>query len=84
MNMNLYFCTDAVPFSRAQYGQGRWNQAILLDDVGCLGTEDRLVDCRHSPIGIHNCTHSADAGVRCSTEGSCKYENKHTLFLMLM
>ena len=25
----------------------------------------RLINCSHSGIGIHNCDHSADAGLRC-------------------
>ena len=36
---------------------------ILLDDVRCTGTEERLIDC---PVGQYNCTHSEDAGVICT------------------
>lgn len=43
-------------------GTGR----IFLDEVRCLGTELTLFSCPHSPIGVHNCVHSEDAGVRCS------------------
>ncbi len=38
---------------------------IFLDDVQCTGTEDNLFSCPHNGIGIHNCAHSEDAGVRC-------------------
>ena len=38
---------------------------IFLDNVQCLGTETRLVDCAHNPIGTHNCIHFEDVGVRC-------------------
>ena len=31
----------------------------------CRGTESRLIDCRHNGIGVHNCDHTDDAGVRC-------------------
>ena len=39
--------------------------AIFLDDLGCNGTESRLVDCANAGIGIHNCNHFEDVGVRC-------------------
>ena len=39
---------------------------ILLDNLGCTGNEPRLVDCSHNELGVHNCRHSDDAGVRCS------------------
>ena len=39
--------------------------SIHLDDLNCTGHESRLIDCPHSGIGVHNCVHSEDAGVRC-------------------
>ena len=39
--------------------------SILLDDVGCTGSESRLIDCPHRGLGVHDCTHADDAGVRC-------------------
>ena len=55
--------TGAVPFSNAAFGQG--TDPILLDNVACSGTETRLANCSHNGIGIHNCAHFEDAGVRC-------------------
>ncbi len=40
----------------------------MLDNVNCAGTESRLDLCRSNAIGVHNCVHSEDAGVRCSSK----------------
>jgi len=50
-------------FSFSHFGAG--TGGILLDNLGCSGFESRLLDCSHPTIGIHNCDHNADAGVRC-------------------
>ena len=39
---------------------------ILLDSVACTGSEQSIFDCRHNGIGVHNCVHREDAGVRCN------------------
>lgn len=36
-----------------------------MDDVACNGTEESIFDCRARPLGIHNCVHSEDVGIRC-------------------
>ena len=38
---------------------------IWLDDVQCVGTENRLIDCPARPLGVHSCSHDEDAGVSC-------------------
>ncbi|XP_068184809.1 macrophage receptor MARCO [Antennarius striatus] len=45
----------------ADPGSGR----IWLDDLKCSGTESDVFSCPHAGIGVHNCKHSEDAGVRC-------------------
>ncbi|XP_030851601.1 deleted in malignant brain tumors 1 protein-like [Strongylocentrotus purpuratus] len=47
----------------ARFGEGSGD--ILLDDVGCEGTEDNLADCAHSGIRVHSCRHDEDAGTIC-------------------
>ena len=67
MNFSLlgeFVSTGAIARSRAYFGQG--TGAILLDQVACTGTETRLMDCHSNPLGIHDCSHSEDAGVTCS------------------
>jgi deleted-in-malignant-brain-tumors protein 1 len=38
---------------------------IWLDNVRCVGTETRLIDCPANALGISSCSHNSDAGVRC-------------------
>ena len=38
-----------------------------MSNVGCTGTESRVLDCSYYPF--HECTHSYDVGIKC--EGKC-------------
>ena len=47
----------------AYFGQG--SGPIFLDEVQCKGNESFILDCLSEDAGIHDCTHSLDAGVVC-------------------
>lgn len=58
-------CAGAIAVTTFPAGSG----SILLDNVGCTGRESKLVNCSHNGIGVHDCSHSEDAGVRCRRLG---------------
>ena len=45
---------------------GRGSRPVFLTNVGCVGSESRLLDCRASTVSARYCSTSfSDAGVRC-------------------
>ena len=78
---NIY-CIGAQAVSFAAYGQG--TGPILLDDVACTGTETRLIECRASPITVHNCVHFEDASVRCQAPPSMSILTSRILYYSIM
>ncbi|CAB4006010.1 deleted in malignant brain tumors 1 -like, partial [Paramuricea clavata] len=59
----LGFQDAEVAYKNSNFGSGTGQ--IWLDDVDCAGDESSLFACRHRGVGIHNCRHGEDAGVRC-------------------
>ena len=60
--LHCYFA-GSIAYIFARFGQG--TGPILLDDLLCTSRETRLIDCPNRGIGVHNCRHYEDAGVRC-------------------
>ena len=48
----------------AFYGQG--SGKVWLCNLDCVGTEGIIEDCSHGGWAINYCSHSKDAGVKCS------------------
>ncbi|XP_019858476.1 PREDICTED: fibroblast growth factor receptor 2-like isoform X1 [Amphimedon queenslandica] len=53
----------AAYLNRAFFGPGAG--PIHLDEVVCTGSEETILNCSHSGIGINDCNHDADVSVHC-------------------
>ena len=62
----LNFKSAATLPTQALFGAG--SGLIWLDSVVCNGDESSLLLCSHNGVTVHNCQHSKDAGVVCSSE----------------
>lgn len=47
----------------AHYGQG--HGPVLLDDLGCIGSENQLWECNNRGWYKVDCSHAEDVGVNC-------------------
>ncbi|XP_019850362.1 PREDICTED: uncharacterized protein LOC109581053 isoform X2 [Amphimedon queenslandica] len=63
----LGYSTDGATYSSGLNGYGQGTGAIFLDEVQCSGNQCSLLDCPQNLIGDHNCGHSEDVGVSCSS-----------------
>ena len=61
----LGFGEAMAAMTSGAFGQGEGK--IWMDDLKCTGVESSLKECRHRGWGMHNCDHSEDAGVMCTT-----------------
>ena len=79
----LGFAPSGTPRYNAFYGQG--TGPLLLDDLICRNTEERLIDCAHGGIGMTDfCRgHLDDAGLECR-ESKFNRANLMTKNLVLM
>jgi len=51
--------------SGAYFGEG--TGTIWMGDLLCFGNESSLLLCSHSGPSVHNCDHSQDVGLACSS-----------------
>ncbi|XP_078382712.1 scavenger receptor cysteine-rich domain-containing protein DMBT1-like [Oculina patagonica] len=61
----LGFPKATQAYSGATHGLGLG--PIWMDDVACIGGESNIDDCSHRGLRNHNCTHSQDVSVKCSS-----------------
>ena len=64
-NFPLICSGASVILNATAAGFGVATGPVLFDETQCLGTEDRLANCRHNGVGTLNCDHSRDVGLRC-------------------
>ena len=75
----MFVQADAVAFGSAHFGAG--SGSIHFDNVGCTGSETRLIDCPRSSTVYCRYAHSEDAGVRC--QGLEKWCNDFTVAVQM-
>lgn len=75
--LGLPGATNAVV--KAGFGPGSVKD-IWLDEVACVGTESSLAKCQHTGWGVHDCSHSEDAGVVCQRAA---VDNKGTSYISI-
>ena len=73
-HFHTHLCTAAIAYPDAYFGQG--TGLVVLDQLGCSGSETRLSDCSHRGFNTTapNCGHDDDAGVRCNQGKKGKIE----------
>ena len=61
----LGYGTAVGALGRAAFGES--SGPIWYANVNCSGREANLTQCAHDGLGVHNCSHSEDAGVICAS-----------------
>ena len=63
------------PFVRSiQVNFGEGTGQIYMDNLNCTGDEQTLMECHGLHWGKHNCDHSEDVGVVCSSKSGGIYQ----------
>ncbi|XP_021378643.1 deleted in malignant brain tumors 1 protein-like [Mizuhopecten yessoensis] len=61
------------------YFRGLPSRNILLDQLGCFGSEGDITFCRTQDWGVTNCSHTQEVGVRCQTKDVRLVDGSHPL-----
>ena len=77
--MHHFILCLGVARGSAYFGQG--TGSIMLDDLGCTGSEATLTNCSYS--SAHNCYHFEDVGVSCSRKIMCVCVCVYNIFFRL-
>lgn len=66
--MYIIITLGAVVFvDSSQFGIADSITDIVMDNVGCVGNERKLIDCAHDSNS--NCYHIEDVGIHCEMNG---------------
>ncbi len=63
--MHSLFNTIAISFTLYRFPEASVSTPTWLDEVDCVGTENRLIDCPANAFGVEDCDHSQDVGLVC-------------------
>ncbi|XP_078314195.1 scavenger receptor cysteine-rich domain-containing group B protein-like [Crassostrea virginica] len=65
----ICFYSSGASFEAASvYGEA--SGTIWLDDLVCTGSETSITQCQSNGWGVHNCGHSEDVAISCSSAPS--------------
>ena len=56
-----------IIFNATAAGFGVATGPVWIDGMTCVGDEGSLISCPNNGVGVHDCTHSQDVGLRCAT-----------------
>ena len=59
-------CDNYNDFPLYSFLRSSTNTRTWLDELRCLGTESRLIDCPANTIGVADCTHTRDVALVCT------------------
>ncbi len=63
---NPTFIIHDIVFYTNSFPQSSNSSRTWLDELRCLGTESRLINCPANTIGVEDCTHTQDVALVCT------------------